>query len=183
MVARVRQVSVQDVRLDRNFGIDDRDRAYSARSTSTFSVEGVQSTVTHFRIYTDCPLMEPIIQPMQSHSPYDHGLKTKTAVIDKSEHRKHDLLCARFTNMPRPSTTTKSDNPTGKRKAVTIEISSDDDNDGMIDKLVSGKSTKKTVKKPEVKRPAITRKSTSGSATGFGGVCTWKDTSFRMILA
>jgi hypothetical protein len=78
--------------------------------------------------------------------------------------------------MPRPSTTTKSDNPTGKRKAVTIEISSDDENDGMIDKLVSGKSSRKTVKKPEVKRPAITRKSTSGSATGFGGVCTWKDT-------
>ena len=62
---------------------------------------------------------------------------------------------------------------------MTIEISSDDDNDGMIDKLVSGKSTKKTVKKPESKRPAITRKSTSGSASGFGGVCTWKDTNFK----
>lgn len=63
---------------------------------------------------------------------------------------------------------------------MTIEISSDDDNDGMIDKLVSGKSSRKTAKKPEVKRPAITRKSTSGSASGFGGVCTWKDTSFRI---
>lgn len=68
--------------------------------------------------------------------------------------------------MPRP--TSKPGLSSKKKKAVTIEISSDDDD--IIDELVSGKAKKPIIGKSEIKRPVVARRSTNGSMGGFGGV-------------